>query len=746
MAEAITLVSLAASIAQLIGTTVKAYKYLNHVKNAPKERAKLSLEAANLLPLLNSLRDQVENASAEESWIESVLELGGPTGPLELFRRTMEQLKRKLKTESPMHRMGKHLVWTLDKEDIRKILADIERFKTRLVIALQKDSMKTSRAIKEDTSRIQPLNEEVCSIKIDTAGIHPLNEKVGAIITNTEAIGPLGETVHNISTNVDTLNPNDLALANESYLHRVSEWLSPLDFRKHHASASEARAEGTGRWFLDSSEYTRWREDTHETLFCPGIPGAGKTIIASLVIDDLRKECFPGDTATVYAYCYNKERSQQSMPNSLGGLLKQLLQARNSVPENVEARYEKHRGGYSRTTQIELSSLLRVELRRYRKAFIIIDALDQYSKSDNERDSLLAELQALKSVTNMMLTYRIVSPFVDAFQSAIRVPITANNHDVRRFLERQIPILPECVKSSLGLQELIAHTITELVEGMFLLARLHMQSFKDKFTARKVREALARLPKGSGSTASNIAYDDTIKRIREQEKGFSDLAIATLSWISLAVRPLSLSELQCALSIEQGDTVMDEDNFVDQETLSSVRPGLIIIDHESSVVPLAHSTTQQYFESRRELLFQDAQSWEGCLANGGQGPIYGQNRQRTASNRLLESHRKQSSNGLQQGTIDILAYFTGWDETVKRLTLNTLGRKRHIAASLCFQDWDRERKLLEEPFFPSGHSGISIAACYGLTDTVEAMLNLANPSKDQDESISHAISLAVLGE
>ena len=40
--------------------------------------------------------------------------------------------------------------------------------------------------------------------------------------------------------------------------------------------------------------------------------------------------------------------------------------------------------------------------------------------------------------------------------------------------------------------------------------------------------------------------------------------------------------------------------------------------------------------------------WEGYLANGGpQGPIYGQNRQRTASNRLLESHRKQSSNGLQ---------------------------------------------------------------------------------------------------
>ena len=160
------------------------------------------------------------------------------------------------------------------------------------------------------------------------------------------------------------------------------------------------------------------------------------------------------------------------MPNSLGGLLKQFLQARNSVPENVKALYVKHRGGYSRTTQMELSSLLRVELLRYRKAFIIIDALDEYSKSDNERDSLLAELQALKSVTNTILTSRIVSPFVDAFQSAIRVPITANNHDVRRFLERQIPTLPKCVKSRLGLQELIVHTTTELVEGMYVLSDL----------------------------------------------------------------------------------------------------------------------------------------------------------------------------------------------------------------------------------------------------------------------------------
>ena len=53
-------------------------------------------------------------------------------------------------------------------------------------------------------------------------------------------------------------------------------------------------------------------------------------------------------------------------------------------------------------------------------------------------------------------------------------------------------------------------------------------------------------------------------------------------------------------------------------------------------------------ESSTGLCCNVAIGWEGCLANGcPQGPIYGQNRQRTASNRLLES---QSSNGLQQST------------------------------------------------------------------------------------------------
>ena len=55
------------------------------------------------------MRDQVENASPDDPWIESVLEFGGPSGPLELFEQTVEQLKKKLKLESPMLSLGKYV-------------------------------------------------------------------------------------------------------------------------------------------------------------------------------------------------------------------------------------------------------------------------------------------------------------------------------------------------------------------------------------------------------------------------------------------------------------------------------------------------------------------------------------------------------------------------------------------------------------------------------------------------------------
>ena len=165
----------------------------------------------------------------------------------------------------------RHLVWTLDKEEIRRILTDIERFKTCLGLALQKDNFRLSRAIKEDTAGIQPINRNIAEMKTHTAGIAPLHQDVIAVKTDTAAIVLMGETINYISDNIDSLHANDITQADASLLKDILAWISPLDFQKNHASAAETRIDGTGQWFLNCTEFRCWRDSDHETLYCPGI-------------------------------------------------------------------------------------------------------------------------------------------------------------------------------------------------------------------------------------------------------------------------------------------------------------------------------------------------------------------------------------------------------------------------------------------------------------------------------------------
>ena len=295
----------------------------------------------------------------------------------------------------------------------------------------------------------------------------------------------------------------------------------------------------------------------------------------------------------------------------------------------------------------------------------------------------------------------------------------------------------------------------------FLLASLHMQALKDKVSMRKVKEALAQLPRGSGSAASKIAYDETMNRIRGQEKGFCDLAIATLSWISLAKTPLILEELQCALSVEPGDTAMDEANFVDQETLSSVCAGLVVVDHESRIVRLAHYTTQEYFESQKDIVFLNKENLlaETCLTYLS-FDVFSNWRYEDRNSGWRHSQPPSSpaafeTNGSRSyfpcyPLLDYAARY--WHEhahrsqgpTVQKLLIKFLKRTENLAALLCLRGSYHDRWFLEELFATQIIHGLLIAARYGFTDAFKALLHLEGYCpKDRSRIKEQALRLAV---
>jgi hypothetical protein len=128
----------------------------------------------------------------------------------------------------------------------------------------------------------------------------------------------------------------------------------------------------------------------------------------------------------------------------------------------------------------------------------------------------------------------------------------------------------------------------------FLLARLHIDSLLDKMTPRNVRAALAKLTKGAA--ALDTAYGEALQRIQSQLEGHRELARKTLSWISLAKRPLTTAEICCALAVEPDEDGVDPENVLTSDDLVSVCAGLVVVNQESAVIRLVHYTAQEYLE------------------------------------------------------------------------------------------------------------------------------------------------------
>jgi hypothetical protein len=57
----------------------------------------------------------------------------------------------------------------------------------------------------------------------------------------------------------------------------------PAEYKEFHGLGrirreTERKHGGVGQWLLSSNEFQGWLNQNKQTLFCPGIPGAGKTM------------------------------------------------------------------------------------------------------------------------------------------------------------------------------------------------------------------------------------------------------------------------------------------------------------------------------------------------------------------------------------------------------------------------------------------------------------------------------------
>lgn len=276
----------------------------------------------------------------------------------------------------------------------------------------------------------------------------------------------------------------------------ILNWLTQIDYAPQQNDFIARRQEGTGQWLLDSNEFQTWLETSKETppetsektepesekqtqpeannqtLFCSGIPGAGKTILTSIVIQELTTR-FSNDPTIGIAYIYFNFRRQgeQKLYDVLASLVKQLSQSQVSLPADVKELYHQHNTARTRPGIHEIIRAFQSVAALYSTIFVIVDALDECQVADGCRTNFLSRMFSLQATCGVQLfaTSRFIPEITKRFNdhNSIQLDIRARNHDVERYLDSHMSQLPRCVLRSSELQEEIKAEIIKAVDGMY---------------------------------------------------------------------------------------------------------------------------------------------------------------------------------------------------------------------------------------------------------------------------------------
>jgi hypothetical protein len=249
---------------------------------------------------------------------------------------------------------------------------------------------------------------------------------------------------------------------------RIANWLSPTNFAAQQVDIISRRVNQTGQWFLESDKFNDWLHGKNTTLFCPGIPGAGKTMLAAITIDYLAKMEASERTGLTYLYCNYKSQRDINASTLLGAILKQLVQSQPTIDEQISSLYEQYTRFGTKPSFQKLSTALKAVLKKFLTVYVVIDALDECPSRDGICNQLLAELRHLQRETDLrlMATSRHIPEIENEFRSMSMVEIRATNADVSQYVRDQIHRLPRCIRRDSSLQEQVVNQVSEAVDGM----------------------------------------------------------------------------------------------------------------------------------------------------------------------------------------------------------------------------------------------------------------------------------------
>ncbi|KAF8527686.1 hypothetical protein JB92DRAFT_2865847 [Gautieria morchelliformis] len=406
------------AVLQLTGSNIGVCsKYVAGVKNAPRDRDRITTELVGLCTVLTQVLQLVHEETGGTSRLES-----GPASRLSALNKQlhvcgdeMKRLRTALGDESENFEMGdlearpdckieavlghemaglakdlgpkggmQALMWPLKEAEVDKTVDSIRKIKDSLIMAMEVDQIRLTLKIDSGVEVLQEQGAKLSQSAEDMkSGVQSLQRQTAENSQVMEQAKLVSQSTQDMVQSLQgqaAKNSQAMEQAKlQEHCQKVYDWLAAPDHETKHRNARSMQQGMTGLWFVEDERFQEWREAPHSFLWLHGIPGAGKTILCSTIIEELSIHC-SSDPSLAIAFFYFDFNNKDTFPNPvLRSLIEQLSVQCTSIPSALESLFSKNKqGGVHRDPgQEDLMSTLKMIIRSFQAIYIIFDALDE---------------------------------------------------------------------------------------------------------------------------------------------------------------------------------------------------------------------------------------------------------------------------------------------------------------------------------------------------------------------------------
>ncbi|KAK4226576.1 hypothetical protein QBC38DRAFT_456116 [Podospora fimiseda] len=489
MAEAIGLTASIIAVVQLAKAVTSVCKsFIDGVADYPKDLRFIYIEISSLIVVLEGVESTVRPQDAADAACLSILlnpegpvqgcmdalgRLEGLVSPGMAHQRTQNGPKTK---KQRVQASLASLAWPLKAGTAKGILDEIIQHKATISLALEGESLK--------------------------------------------AIKQLQKSVDQISTSLS-----------DDQKRQICQWFCQTDPSFSYQAAIELYEPGTGDWVLRCKEWQQWTKLKLRCIWIRGIPGAGKTILASHLIQELKSHCAQqpnnNKVLTIYYYCFHGHNQDETKP-LLRWIICELCRRTDIIPQKAYSMYEQGHAPTLIELMACLSSLL--ELSDLEGVFLVIDALDE----SQDRHNLLKTVRDLVSDSRFnkihMLTTSREYLDIEETMSPISEPLSMSDNesvqaDIRHYVTAKISSHPKFQGWSSTLRAEVEVALSAGAKGMFRWVVCQLDILCRLINPDRIRNAISSLPATLDET-----YERIFSLVVEEEKSLVRYA---LHWLIL---------------------------------------------------------------------------------------------------------------------------------------------------------------------------------------------------------------------